>query len=242
MRFRLIPAIDLIDGKCVRLTQGDYQQKKVYNANPVEVALQFEAAGVQYLHLVDLDGAKAGKVINWDVLEDICKSTGLKVDFGGGLRTTDEAAKAFDLGASQITGGSIAVKNKAVFVEWLERFGGERIILGVDVKDEKVAIHGWEDTTDLSLLDFIDGYVKEGIEYVICTDIAKDGMLQGASNALYARMQERFSDLKIIASGGVAGIHDLQSLEQLGLDGVIFGKAFYEGRITLQELGNLLKK
>lgn len=235
---KLIPAIDIIDGKCVRLTQGDYQQKKIYNANPLEIAQQFESAGIEYLHVVDLDGAKAGAVKNWSVLENICKNTSLKVDFGGGLRTTAEAAKAFSLGVSQITGGSIAIKNRAVFLEWIKEFGGERIILGVDVKDEQVAVHGWLETTDVSLMDFIQSYIEVGVQTVICTDIAKDGMLQGASTDLYQRMQNRFPDLKIIASGGVANLEDLREIERMGLHGAIFGKAFYEGRISLEDLKN----
>ena len=233
---RIIPAIDIIDGKCVRLSKGDYGTKKIYNENPLEVAKSFEAHGIEYLHLVDLDGAKAGAVKNWSVLETICKNTSLKIDFGGGLRTTAEAAKAFSIGVNQITGGSIAIKNRAVFLEWIKEFGGERIILGVDVKDEQVAVHGWLETTDVSLMDFIQSYISEGVQTVICTDIAKDGMLQGASMDLYQRMQNRFPDLKIIDSGGVANLEDLREIEKMGLHGAIFGKAFYEGRISLNDL------
>lgn len=234
--FKLIPAIDLIDGKCVRLTQGDYLQKTTYADEPLTVAKAFENIGIQHLHLVDLDGAKAGQVKNWAVLERLCKNTSLKIDFGGGLRTTEEAQRAFDLGANQITGGSIAVKNRPLFLEWLSQFGGEKIILGVDVKAEQVAVHGWLETTNLPLMDFIDSYISAGVRSVICTDIAKDGMLQGAANDLYARMQSRFPTLKIIASGGVAHMTDLKTLKEMGLDGAIFGKAFYEGRISLDDL------
>jgi phosphoribosylformimino-5-aminoimidazole carboxamide ribotide isomerase len=239
---KLIPAIDIINGQCVRLTQGDYQQKKIYNANPLEIAQQFESAGIEYLHVVDLDGAKAGAVQNWAVLENICKNTSLKVDFGGGLRTTAEAKKAFSIGVNQITGGSIAIKNRPVFLEWIKEFGSERIILGVDVKNEQVAVHGWQETTNVSLMDFIQSYIDVGIETVICTDIAKDGMLQGASMDLYQRMQNRFSDLKIIASGGVANLEDLKAIEKMKLHGAIFGKDFYEGRITLEDLKNYGKR
>ncbi len=235
---KLIPAIDLINGKCVRLTQGDYLQKTTYNDNPLEVAKAFEGAGIEHLHLVDLDGAKAGAVQNWAVLEEICSKTNLKVDFGGGLRTTDAAQKAFDLGASQITGGSIAVKNRPVFLEWIERFGGEQIILGVDAKDEKIAVHGWQETTEISIIDFINDYINAGIQYVICTDIAKDGMLQGASVDLYKKMQLAFPKLNIITSGGVAHLEDLKELDRMNMYGAIFGKAFYEGNINLEMLAN----
>ena len=238
-KMKLIPAIDIINGKCVRLTQGDYQQKKIYNENPLEVAKAFEGAGIEHLHVVDLDGAKTGAVQNWAVLESICKNTQLKVDFGGGLRTTTEAQKAFDLGVNQITGGSIAVKNRPVFLEWIERFGGERIILGVDAKNEKIAVHGWQETTEIGIMDFIQSYIDVGIQYVICTDIAKDGMLEGASNALYQKMQNRFPTLNIIASGGVSSLEDLESLQAMNLYGTIFGKAFYEGRITLEMLRSM---
>ncbi len=238
----LIPAIDIINGKCVRLTQGNYQRQKTYSDQPLEVAKAFEKAGISRLHLVDLDGAKAGTVQNWKVLEDICKHTNLKVDFGGGLRTTDESRKAFDLGANQITGGSIAVKNRAIFEEWLERFGGSRVILGVDVKDEKIAVHGWQETTQIDLMTFINGYIQSGIEYVICTDIAKDGMLQRTSNALYSKIQNRFPHLKIIASGGIASVADFSLLSEMKIHGAIFGKAFYEGRISLTDCIPFLKK
>jgi phosphoribosylformimino-5-aminoimidazole carboxamide ribotide isomerase len=239
---QLIPAIDIINGKCVRLTQGDYQQKKVYNENPLEIAKAFEGAGIQRLHLVDLDGAKTGAFKNWQVLEEICKKTTLQVDFGGGLRTIAEAQKAFDLGAFQITGGSIAVKNRPVFEEWLNRFGGDRVILGVDAKNEKIAVHGWQETTQIDLIDFIESYIQIGIQYVICTDIAKDGMLQGTSNDLYSKMQIRFPNLKIIASGGVSNIQDLEILKNMNIHGAIFGKAFYENRITLEQLNTFQKQ
>ncbi len=238
---KLILAIDIINGKCVRLTQGDYQQKKVYNENPLEIAKAFEGAGIENLHVVDLDGAKAGAVQNWKVLETICFQTNLKVDFGGGLRTIDEAKKAFDCGANQITGGSIAIKNRAVFLEWIDLFGGEKIILGVDAKDEKIAVHGWQEVTEVSLFDFIESYQSAGIQTIICTDISKDGMLQGAANDLYKKIQTQFPKLNVVASGGVSNIEDLEELKALGLYGTIFGKAFYEGRITLDHLKDFKK-
>ncbi|MEM7103290.1 MAG: 1-(5-phosphoribosyl)-5-[(5-phosphoribosylamino)methylideneamino]imidazole-4-carboxamide isomerase [Bacteroidota bacterium] len=237
---RIIPAIDIIEGKCVRLSHGDYATKKVYNDNPVEVAKAFESAGIKYLHVVDLDGAKVGKVINWKVLENICKSTSLKVDFGGGLRTTKEVEKVFDSGVSQITGGSIAVKNPQVFVEWLDRFGADRIILGMDLKDRKVAIHGWLDTFDLSWQEMLADYSRKGIKYVICTDVSRDGALTGPAIELYKEIKTAFPDIQLVASGGVSGEIDLEELEAADVDGVIIGKAIYEGRITLENLAALV--
>jgi phosphoribosylformimino-5-aminoimidazole carboxamide ribotide isomerase len=236
---RIIPAIDIIDGKCVRLSQGDYAQKTVYNENPLEVAKQFEAAGLRHLHLVDLDGAKARKVVNWKVLQAIVTNTGLKVDFGGGLRTTEDVRKVLESGAAQITAGSIAVSDRETVLQWLAEFGAERIILGADAKDGRIATHGWLDDSGLDVLRFIDDYHRAGIPYVVCTDIAKDGMLQGPSTELYQRILAANKDVSLIASGGVSSIQDLHELKAAGLEAAIVGKAIYEGRITLKELSEL---
>jgi phosphoribosylformimino-5-aminoimidazole carboxamide ribotide isomerase len=233
---KIIPAIDIIDGKCVRLSQGDYAQKTVYNDNPVEVAKQFENAGIQHLHVVDLDGAKGGKIINHKVLQEITSNTDLKVDFGGGIKSDADIELAFASGANQITAGSIAVKDKAKVTEWIAKYGAEKIILGADVKNETIAISGWQESGNINLYDFLDEYIALGIQYVICTDIAKDGMLQGPSLLLYSDMLKRYPNLKLIASGGVAEFEDLLKLDDMGLYGAIMGKAFYEGRITLDEL------
>lgn len=236
---RIIPAIDIIDGKCVRLSQGDYAQKTVYNENPLEVAKQFEDAGLRHLHLVDLDGAKARKVVNWQVLEAIVTNTGLKVDFGGGLRTTEDVRKVLECGAAQITAGSIAVSDRDTVLQWLTEFGAERIILGADAKDGHIATHGWLDDSGLDVLRFIDDYHRAGIRYVVCTDIAKDGMLQGPSTELYQRILAANKDVSLIASGGVSSIQELRELKAAGLEAAIVGKAIYEGHITLKELSEL---
>ena len=236
---RIIPAIDIIDGKCVRLSQGDYAQKTVYNENPLEVAKQFEDAGLRHLHLVDLDGAKARKVVNWKVLQAIVTNTGLKVDFGGGLRTTEDVRKVLECGAAQITAGSIAVSDRETVLQWLTEFGAERIILGADAKDGRIAVHGWLDDSGLDVLRFIDDYHRAGIRYVVCTDIAKDGMLQGPSTELYQHILAANKDVSLIASGGVSSIQDLHELKAAGLEAAIVGKAIYEGRITLKELSEL---
>ncbi len=233
---QVIPAIDIIDGKCVRLTQGDYEQKKIYNEDPAEVAKEFEDAGIKRLHLVDLDGAKEKRIINHKVLEKIANSTKLIIDFGGGIQSDMDIQKAFDFGARMITGGSIAVKNQEMFLGWLEKFGPEKIILGADAKDEMIAISGWQESTKVSVYDFIEEYLKKGIKYTISTDVAKDGLLQGPSFELYEKMQAKFSDLKIIASGGVSEMKDLEKLNDQGVFGVIVGKAIYEGKISLKEL------
>ncbi|MCF8323864.1 MAG: 1-(5-phosphoribosyl)-5-[(5-phosphoribosylamino)methylideneamino]imidazole-4-carboxamide isomerase [Leadbetterella sp.] len=233
---QVIPAIDIIDGKCVRLTQGDYEQKKIYNEDPSEVAKEFEDAGIKRLHLVDLDGAKEKRIINHKVLEKIANSTKLIIDFGGGIQSDEDIQKAFDFGAKMITGGSIAVKNQEMFLGWLEKFGPEKIILGADAKDEMIAISGWQESTKVSVYDFIEEYLKKGIKYTISTDVAKDGLMQGPSFELYEKMQARFSDLKIIASGGVSEMKDLEKLNDQGVFGVIVGKAIYEGKIGLKEL------
>ena len=232
---RIIPAIDIIDGKCVRLTKGDYATKKIYNENPLEVAKEFEANGIKYLHLVDLDGAKASKIVNHKVLEQVSTNTSLKIDFGGGLKSDEDLKIAFDAGASQITGGSIAVKNAELFEQWLEQYGSERIILGADSHNRKIMTHGWQIGSELDVVEFIANYVKKGITYVIPTDIAKDGMLEGAANSLYKEILSK-SKIKLIASGGVASIEDIHQLEAIGCDGVIIGKAIYEGRISMKEL------
>ncbi|MGL4631234.1 MAG: 1-(5-phosphoribosyl)-5-[(5-phosphoribosylamino)methylideneamino]imidazole-4-carboxamide isomerase [Leadbetterella sp.] len=233
---QIIPAIDVIDGKCVRLTQGDYSQKKIYNESPLEVAKMFEDSGIERLHLVDLDGAKQKKIVNYKILESICTYTDLSVDFGGGLQSEEDLKIAFSSGARQITGGSIAVKNEDVFSSWIETFGSEKIILGADAKDEKIAISGWEEDSGIDILDFIDKYTKKGIQYTISTDVAKDGLLQGPSFDLYKKLQDRFTDLKIIASGGVSEMKDIEKLNEQKLFGVIVGKAIYENRISLQQI------
>ena len=233
---RVIPAIDIIDGKCVRLTKGDYNTKKVYNENPIEVAKAFEGAGIQYLHLVDLDGAKAKHIVNYKVLEQITSKTNLRIDFGGGLKSDEDLHIAFNSGARQITGGSIAVKNPKVFEGWVSKYGGTKIILGADCNNEKIAVSGWEEESDLEVIPFIKSYTKKGIQYVTCTDIAKDGMLEGPSFELYKRILNQAKDVKLIASGGVTSIEDLNALEDLGCEAAIIGKALYEGHISLRDL------
>jgi len=232
----IIPAIDIIGGKCVRLTQGDYSQKKEYGDNPLEMARQFEQAGIKRLHLVDLDGAKAKKIVNKEVLHSIAQNTALKVDFGGGVQSDEDIELAFAAGASQVTGGSVAVRNPQLFESWLERYGSEKIILGADAKDRKIAIGGWEETTSVDVISFIKSHVDKGIRYVICTDVAKDKLLQGPSMELYKDILEEIPEVKLIASGGVSSLKDLEDLQQCGVYGVIVGKAFYEGRISLEEL------
>jgi len=235
---RIIPAIDIIAGKCVRLSKGDYSTKKIYNENPLEVAKEFEANGIQYLHLVDLDGAKSSHIINYQVLYEIASKTGLKVDFGGGLKTNDDLKIAFENGASQITGGSIAVKNPGIFQEWLSTYGPGKIILGADCMDRKIATHGWLETSELDVVDFIKEYESKGVEYVICTDISKDGMLLGTSNELYAEIISK-TKVKLIASGGVSCFEDVEKLVEIGCEGAIIGKAIYENRISLKDLRKL---
>ncbi|MHA4736781.1 1-(5-phosphoribosyl)-5-[(5-phosphoribosylamino)methylideneamino]imidazole-4-carboxamide isomerase [Dyadobacter sp. MSC1_007] len=233
---QIIPAIDLIEGKCVRLTQGDYGQKTIYNENPLEVAMQFEDAGLKRLHLVDLDGAKAKKVINWKVLEKIAAKTSLHIDFGGGVQSDDDLRVVFESGAKQVTGGSIAVKQPEVFENWLKEYGGEKIILGADAKKEKIAVSGWEEGTAIWVYDFVEEYVAKGVKYTISTDVAKDGLLQGPSFDLYKNMQDKCPDLNIIASGGISGIEDVEKLAEMNIYGVIIGKAIYENRLSLADL------
>jgi len=235
----IIPAIDIIDGKCVRLTQGDYAQKKIYNEFPLEVAMEFEDAGLKRLHLVDLDGAKAGKVKNWKVLETVASKTGLAVDFGGGIKTAQDVDIVFNSGAALATVGSIAVKDAPLFVSWLEEYGASRFFLGADVKNEKITVGGWLETTDRWVYDFIEEYAAKGITQLFCTDVSKDGLLQGPALELYSAIVEKFPDLHFVASGGVSGMDDLLRLEEIGCKGVIIGKAIYEGRVTLKELSEL---
>ncbi|WP_179315282.1 1-(5-phosphoribosyl)-5-[(5-phosphoribosylamino)methylideneamino]imidazole-4-carboxamide isomerase [Winogradskyella undariae] len=237
---RIIPAIDIIDGKCVRLTKGDYDTKKIYNENPLEVAKAFEDAGIQYLHVVDLDGAKASHIVNYKVLEKIATQTNLKIDFGGGLKSDEDLKIAFQSGANQITGGSIAVKNPEVFEGWISKFGSDKIILGADCNNEKIAISGWQEESDLEVIPFIKDYQSKGITDVICTDISKDGMLEGPSFELYKRILERAKVIKLIASGGISKFDELPKLLEMGCDGVIIGKAIYENRISLKELEQFL--
>lgn len=233
---RIIPAIDLIDGKCVRLTQGDYLQKKSYHENPLDVALKFQDNGIKYLHLVDLDGARQKKVVNYRILEAIASKTQLKVDFGGGVQSDEDLRIVFESGAQQVTGGSIAVKNKELFKNWFKAYGGNKVILGTDVKDKKIAIHGWQETSGIWLFDLIEEYTEVGLQYTITTDVAKDGMLQGPSFDLYKEMKDKYPELKIIASGGVTTMKDVEELSGLGMDGIIIGKAIYEETIKLTDL------
>lgn len=236
----IIPAIDLIDGKCVRLTQGDYSQKKIYNENPIEVAKMFQDAGISRLHLVDLDGAKAQHIVNYIVLERITSKTDLIVDFGGGLKSDDDLRIAFECGASMVTGGSIAVKNPEKFTGWIEKYGSEKIMLGADVKNMKIAVSGWMEDTDIELIPFLETYQKRGISKIICTDISKDGMLEGPSIELYRDIIRKLPDVFLIASGGVSSIADIEILHDCGVPAVIFGKAIYEGKIKLKDLSRFL--
>ncbi|MGC6285232.1 MAG: 1-(5-phosphoribosyl)-5-[(5-phosphoribosylamino)methylideneamino]imidazole-4-carboxamide isomerase [Polaribacter sp.] len=237
---RIIPAIDIIDGKCVRLTKGDYNTKKVYNENPIEIAKAFEDAGIEYLHVVDLDGAKASAIVNYKTLEQLATKTNLKIDFGGGLKSNEDLKIAFDSGANQITGGSIAVKKPEIFESWIQRYGSEKIILGADCKNEKIAVSGWLEESDLNVIPFISKYKSKGIDYVICTDISKDGMLEGPSFELYKRILSEVPSIKLIASGGISKFDELPKLAGKGCGGVIIGKAIYENRISLKELENYI--
>lgn len=239
---RIIPAIDIIDGKCVRLSKGDYDTKKIYNENPLEVAKEFEASGVQYLHLVDLDGAKSSQIVNYKVLEQIASKTSLKIDFGGGIKTDNDIKIALESGAKQITGGSIAVKNPDIFKKWITQYGSDAIILGADANNEKIAISGWLEESTEEVIPFIQNYQQEGIEYVICTDISKDGMLQGPSFDLYRKILEQTPKIKLIASGGISTFDELPKLAALGCEGTIIGKAIYENRISLKQLENYIIK
>lgn len=232
----IIPAIDIIDGKCVRLTQGDYARKKVYNEDPLEVARQFEGAGLRRLHVVDLDGAKAGRIINYRTLERIATHTQLLIDFGGGLKSDEDLRIAFDSGARQITGGTVAVKQPDLFLDWLSRYGAEQIILGSDVRNGHIAVQGWQEESELELFPFLEKFHAQGIRYTICTDVSRDGLLQGSALKLYEEILDRFADLRLIASGGVTSIQEIEQLEEIGCFGVIIGKAIYEERISLSDL------
>ncbi len=232
----IIPAIDIIDGKCARLTQGDYAQKTIYNENPVEVAKSFEDAGLKRLHLVDLDGAKAGKVTNWKVLENIAAATNLVIDFGGGIKQKEDVELVLNAGARYATIGSLAVKNETIFSEWIENYDPERFLLGADVKNEKITVGGWLETTDIDVFAFIKKYTAKGINNIFCTDVSKDGLLQGPSVELYTKIVTQFPAINFIASGGVSSLDDLKALQNVGCSGAIVGKAIYEARISLEEL------
>ena len=237
---QIIPAIDIIDGKCVRLTQGDYAQKTIYNENPLEVAKAFEAAGLKRLHLVDLDGAKEGTVKNWAVLQKIAANTSLSIDFGGGIKQDKDLKIVFESGAAYATVGSLAVKQPEVFIGWLNDYGADKFLLGADVKSEKIAVAGWLETTDIEIYDLLTDYVAKGIQQVFCTDVSKDGKLEGPSFDLYKKIIEKFPSLWLIASGGVSSMEDLYALKEICCSGAIVGKAIYEGRIPLNELAHLL--
>lgn len=232
----IIPAIDIIDGKCVRLSKGDFKRKTVYRASPMEMARELQDAGIKRLHLVDLDGAKAKKVINLKVLRDISRKTNLEVDFGGGVQSREDLLKVFEAGAKQVTGGSIAVNNPDLFEGWLNEFGSEKIILGADVANGKIAISGWQEQSNWTIEDFLDYYLRKGVRQVICTDVSKDGLLQGPAVGLYRKLAKAYPELSIIASGGVGVLQDLKDLKSTGVAGAIVGKAIYEGKITLKEL------
>ena len=237
----IIPAIDLIDGKCVRLSQGDFAQKKIYSENPSAVAEAFESAGLKRLHIVDLDGAKLGKIANLKILESIARRTNLTIDFGGGIKTDADIKSVFDAGAKMASVGSVAVKDAERFFAWLEQYGGERILLGADVKGDKLAINGWQTTTEIEILPFLTDYFARGVRQVFVTDISKDGLLQGTSNKLYTKILTQLPGLKLIASGGVSRLEDIRKLEKIGCAGAIVGKAIYEGKIKLSEFEEFLK-
>ncbi len=233
---RIIPAMDIIEGRCVRLEQGDYSRKKIYDKDPLEYAKALEGQGFRHLHLVDLDGAKAGKLINWKILEKICSQTRLKVDFGGGIKDINSLSVVFSSGARQITAGSIAVRQPDEVEKWLEQFGPEKIILGADVKDKKVYINGWKTATQWNLFSFLKSFAEKGIQYVVCTDISRDGLLGGSAVELYKEVIKEFPDLKLIASGGVHRAEDLDMLADAGLEGAIVGKALLENKITINQI------
>lgn len=232
-KIEIIPAIDIINGQCVRLTKGDYNQKKIYNANPVEVAQNFENYGFTRLHIVDLDGAKSKHIVNEKVLEDIARTTHLKIDFGGGIKTRDDIEKAYDHGASLVTVGSIAVTYPDLFLEWLNQYGAERLILGADVRNGKISINGWKKDSSEDLLPFLKKYIDKGVKNVLCTEINKDGTLQGPALSLYSKIMDKYPQLHLIASGGVSCNKDIENLEAAGIPAVVFGKAFYEGKIDV---------
>ena len=232
----IIPAIDIIEGKCVRLTHGDYSQKKIYNEHPLEVAKEFEDAGLKRLHLVDLDGAKAGSVKNWKVLEAVAGKTSLIIDFGGGVKSEKDVQILFESGAALATIGSIAVKDEETLLSWIKKYGPERFLLGADVKKERITISGWTEQTDIWVYDFMEKFIEQGLTNIFCTDVSKDGALQGPSVDLYKKILERMSEIKLIASGGVSSVDDLYQLQEIGCAGAIIGKAIYENRIQLFQL------
>lgn len=237
---KIIPAIDIIDGKCVRLSKGDYNTKKIYNENPVEVAKEFESFGIQFLHLVDLDGAKSEHIVNQKVLENIAKETSLQIDFGGGLKTLDDIEIAFNSGAKQITIGSIAVQDPEFCFDLIQKFGSEKIILGADCENRKIKTSGWLEESDKDIIDFILQYQEKGVKNTICTDISKDGMLEGPSTDLYKDILSKIS-IQLVASGGISGIEDVYKMKEIGCSGTIIGKAIYEGRISLKQLQNFIQ-
>jgi phosphoribosylformimino-5-aminoimidazole carboxamide ribotide isomerase len=234
---KIIPAIDIINGKCVRLTQGDYAQQKIYNENPLEVAKEFEAAGLKYLHVVDLDGAKTGKVTNWSVIEALTNKTSLSIDFGGGVKTLEEFNRLYQLGVQQVNVGSIAVKQPEQVKEWLTHFGSEKIILSADVNEEQIAIHGWQEKSGVSIYDLVNSFGQQ-LQFITCTDIATDGMLNGPNLKLYKKLITEFPLHTITASGGVSSLEDVDALKQIGVDGVIIGKAIYENKISVEQLSS----
>lgn len=240
-KIEIVPAIDIIDGKCVRLSQGDYERKTVYNEDPLEVARMFEDAGIRRLHLVDLDGARANHIINYKVLEQIATKTDLVIDFGGGLKSDNDLEIAFNSGADMVTGGSIAVKEPETFLRWLEKYGSEKIILGADAKEGKIAVSGWTETTELTVIEFIAGFHTKGVYRVISTDIARDGMLTGPAFNLYAEIMETLPDVEVTASGGIASMSDIHKLAEMGVPAVITGKAIYEEKISLEEIEGYIK-
>ena len=238
---KIIPAIDIMDEKCVRLSQGDYEQKKVYHENPVDMAKSFEDAGLNFLHIVDLDGARKRKIMNWKSIHAICSSTKLHVDFGGGITSSSEIQQLIEYGVQQVNIGSIAIKKPEIINEWLDEFGSEKIILSADIHDQQVAFHGWTETSAVTISRFLLDYQKKGIRYVACTDIKTDGMLSGPNLSLYRKLRDEFPLLKIIASGGVSSISDIHELESIGIHGVIIGKAIYEGKVSLKDLALINK-
>jgi len=232
----IIPAIDILEGKCVRLEQGDYRMKKVYDADPLKVALSFQENGITRLHMVDLDGARSSHVINWGVLERLSARTSLKINFGGGIKTDDDLHIVFESGASMATIGSIAIKDKELFNSWMFAYGPEKIILGADVKDRMIVISGWQEVTDIEIIPFLTEYLAHGVKEVLCTDVSKDGMLLGASFELYNMIREKFPSIRLLASGGITSVADLEKLDAMGVYGAVIGKAYYEGRLTLKDL------
>jgi phosphoribosylformimino-5-aminoimidazole carboxamide ribotide isomerase len=232
----IIPAIDILDGKCVRLEQGDYRMKKVYNADPLDVARNFQDNGIKRLHMVDLDGARTSHVINWGVLERLSAKTSLKIDFGGGIKTDDDLQIVFESGASMATIGSIAIRDKDLFSSWMFAYGPEKIILGADVKNQMIAISGWQEVTDIGILPFLTEYKAHGVKEVLCTDVSKDGMLMGASFDLYSMIRAEFPAIRLLASGGITSVADIKKLNEMGVYGAVIGKAYYEGKLLLKDL------